>query len=744
MFEPLEIQFALLFVSAFIIGLLAWINVRRSEHLVSRSAVVAIGILWGAFCTIQYWMLGPFSALGQSDEHNALIPWLYFLTQVHDGSLFAHGYSGGIDATVGMDAGTQYVSVHRILFTALPPWLAILTLKLGAIGLAYSGGYGIARVGLGLEREKGIIIGLLASVGNLLIMGWAVSSTGWSIALLPVVFHVVCLRTDRQHYHLWVFVLALLYAASTTVKYLPALYVALLIGALLLPPKKTGRFAVGCALFGLVCLLNWLDVLYAFIQLAPESARANAAPALFPPHLALLYTIRYHADFLILPVGIVALGILAVRGDRFVFRAVPAFALAVGLGVVLSYVNWRTLGVPYLYAYRWTLLSEGYVLIVLIITARAMSNLDWAVPHRLWHLRLPPLSVAYFSTIAVLAAADHKALDIIRYQYYGGQAHLTRTAYLSDCNWRPREPFRVVTAPSLFAPNTPNAYNLNTFDGDSNNFSQRKNLYFGLAVNRPAKPLENPTHNWLNVPSDASVLGTTVNLDALRVANVRFVLSGRKLDDPGLTLVSQTCSGGPFLGVNHQFEKWLRSWAPRAATNTPFIYEIPKAWPRVFVPTEFQVSAAAINDPTYYSELLGSPVEPIALFSRTDAYLLRDRKLLPDAYVLMGYRIVPNGFDIEVALRRQAATGLVVVNAPYSRLWHATSGGHSVSVVPANGIHMALILEDINGLIELRYERHTLATAARKFIEGFWVRGGGLRSFLAEDTRSEKVLGHDA
>src|SRR5262249_26087092 len=138
------------------------VNVRQPQAP-TRFSVVVIGFLLCAFCTAEYWMLGPLSALGGQDELYFCVPWLYFLTHVMQPGVYAHAYAGGIDALTVAD-GTQYISLHRLLFAVLPLWLAILTVKAGAIAAGYAGGYRVARTGFGLTRDKAVVAAVIAGV----------------------------------------------------------------------------------------------------------------------------------------------------------------------------------------------------------------------------------------------------------------------------------------------------------------------------------------------------------------------------------------------------------------------------------------------------------------------------------------------------------------------------------------------------------------------------------------------------
>lgn len=717
--HPWEVRFVWICLGVFLGGLLLWFNIFRTNQPLSRRGAVAIGAFWTAFCTVEYWLLGPLSAIGFPDEYHSVIPWNYFLTHNHMGGAYAHGYAGGLDATAGMAAGTQYLSVERLAFSALPLWGTILFMKAGAFALAFSGGYRLVRSAFRVTRGKAVVIALVASGGHIYNFGWVMGGIGWAMALLPWVFYFLCLRSDRRWYFGSLVLLAIIYSGSTGITHsLPALAVAVVISCVLLPPTRPWRFVLGAVVFGSVAILNWLGVLIAVLQLSAESARATTVPRI----LTLMEQLVGHYDVITVPISLVALAILAVHRDQFVWRALSAMALAVYLGTVLSWIDWESTNIKVLAAYRWSLVSDGHILPALIILARALSILNRDSEKRIAWLRLPPLAGVYFASVVVLSASYFKALNILNYQYYGGQAIFSRVALLAECPWRPADPFRVVTVPSLFSPATATAYGLDTFDGASNNFPIRSGWFFGMAVTKPPNSRQNATYHFINLPAGATDLATTVNLDGLRIANVRYVLSDRPLSDSNLTLVSDRCTGGPNFGVSQPLAKRLTNWAPKALVTKLYIYELSGAWPRAFVPTEVRVSLSSSDQLSFYEELLESTERRIALVSRADAGALVGTRPSPSAYALADLRLIPDGFDLIVARRPEAGAspGMIVINAPYSRFWRARTSGRELIIVPVNGIQMGVVLEGTGESVEVRYDRPLLSTVLGRMATFPW------------------------
>ena len=699
--DPNQVLYVCAGLGALVFGALLWWNIFRTDAPLSRRGVIFLGVAWIAVGTFEYWIFGTHSALGRPDEYNVSIPWIYYQTHFHDGGLYAHGFAGGVDAKAGAAFGGEYLSLERLFFGALPLWLALSVMNIGAIGLGYAGGYRLARSALKLTRGKAMVVGLIASGTHLANLAWAAGGIGWAIALMPWGVYLLGLRTARRWYFPTVLGFALIYSGSTSIIHsLPAFFVGLLACCLFFRPAHPGRFLFGCILLGVVAVLNWSDVIYALMQTGSESARTNVINT--PP--GLLEHLRLNADVLVLPAGLVALVVFVFRRDRLGLLAVAAFWLVFASGHILGALNWRATGLNLVAAYRWDLVSDGCFVVGLVVVGRVLALQDWSASRWIGPVRLPPFAGIYFAGLAVLALAHHKAINLVNYRYYGGAALFTEAPLLASPAWRDREPFRVVTEYGLFAPGTTNAYGLDTFDGSVQAFSMRRNKYYGWALLQPRNPAPHTHVHFLILPAAATEVGSHWDLAGLRVANVRYVLSARRLTDPGLKLVAGQDAPAPAASGR-------RHWAPKESVGAVYVYENAGAWPRAFVPARVSPSVASIQDEAFYRELLADTTVPAMLVARDDAPRLAGPLPSPAAVRLEKFQLVRNGFDLTVAPVQPAAParGVVVINAPYSSFWQATAGGQPRVIVPVNGIHLAVILEPGDRAVTVRYTRQSLA-----------------------------------
>ncbi len=688
--------------------LFIWWNLPRSGRQLGRSGVIAIGAVWTAACTFEYWLLGPHSAMGRGDTFYVSVPWLYYTTHIHEGGAYAHAYAGGVDAGAGVALGVQAFSIERLIYSALPPWMAISVMNIGAISLAYAGGYRVARKAFELSRGKAAIVGIVASGTHYFNLASVTGGLGWGTAFLPWGFYLLCLRADRPRYFATVGLFALLYSGATGIIHsLPAFFSGLLISSCFLPWKNRLRLLLACMLFALICVLNWVDLLYAFVQFGGESARSNATI----PLSTLREHLSEHWNVLLFPAGLFALATFVWRRDRRGICMVFAFWASYAIGHVLALLPWQATGIPFFAAYRWPLVSEGYLLVGLLMVSRVLTLLEWSPPWRIHKLLLPSFSAFYFPALAVLAVAHHQLITVQTYRENLGVSTLTQAPLLGSEAWRAPEPFRVVTDYALLPPGLVTAYRLDTFDGSVQAFSRRQNSFYGWAVLRPPDPTPHTHVHFLRMPRDSALFATNVNLDALRIANVRYILSARPLADPTVRLVAHHVDPPPDPST---FAGWLRRWAPGESVHSVYISEIESAWPRAFAPSAIDVARHGIEGPAFYDELLARSTTPSMLIAPDDLGRLHGVMPVVGVVQLQSFCLTPDGFDLTLApgpVTDPGLSGAVVVNAPYSALWQATSRGKSLPVVPVNGIHMAVVAGPDDRQVELRYQRRTLRTA---------------------------------
>jgi hypothetical protein len=170
------------------------------------------------------------------------------------------------------------------------------------------------------------------------------------------------------------------------------------------------------------------------------------------------------------------------------------------------------------------------------------------------------------------------------------------------------------------------------------------------------------------------------NLDLLALDNVRYVLSGVKLDDPRLRQVAAP-------GVQPQpimsRRRWLAQLLGAPIVSRYYVYELAGALPRAFVVSSLRSFATR---GTLLDALASAPVGDLgstAFFEATDG---------PLPPVSGGGTAGPmriRGDRRDIVVRADAATVLVVTEQ-YNRYWTATVDGSAVRIVPVDGAFMAV------------------------------------------------------
>jgi hypothetical protein len=181
-----------------------------------------------------------------------------------------------------------------------------------------------------------------------------------------------------------------------------------------------------------------------------------------------------------------------------------------------------------------------------------------------------------------------------------------------------------------------------------------------------------------------------VDLDRLRLGNVGYLVSVLPLTGEGIEQVSGPKDGQtpprrdePMLAKIKGFLKLL------ADPGEVYVYKIANPLPRVWL-------ADGLSKAESYEDRL-----TLALARKA---VLADPALMPSPMSgkLLYIKAVKDGYDIEV---EAPEGGTLLVNVPFNRYWQAESEGKSLSIAPANDLHLAIGLPPGARKITLRYRR---------------------------------------
>jgi len=179
------------------------------------------------------------------------------------------------------------------------------------------------------------------------------------------------------------------------------------------------------------------------------------------------------------------------------------------------------------------------------------------------------------------------------------------------------------------------------------------------------------------------------NVEALRLLNVKYVLSDRRLDEE-----------------HEGLERVIKS-------NNHWIFRVVEHLPRVFCASDvvFHDDEAGIMD--HYQDLLGNYDEPLVLSGPNE-----HRRYEGECRVL-DLEVFTQGLEATV---ETDATRYLVVPYAFNGNWGVTLNGREGDILKANGYHMAVEIPAGTTRLELRYANGLNRVAAGIFI----VAAGGL------------------
>jgi hypothetical protein len=310
---------------------------------------------------------------------------------------------------------------------------------------------------------------------------------------------------------------------------------------------------------------------------------------------------------------------------------------------------------------------------------------------------------------------------------------------------KPCSPFRVASItgggpPSIFYPNFVNAYGLESFDAYENIFPQRFGRYFleTIAPNRDAYNaayignfIDKKSYELNVVSSFAFIFGAgdhlsqLVNINLLSLANVKYIISPRALNDASLRLVSSPADtidqefpwvAKAFRKVISPLKKISRFFGDdfnyhinladqTLATNfhgkKMYIYENTQVLPRAFIVYKTQVQ----DQQNVWSALARAGLNEL----QTTAYIeskessLSIDNTLPKKHEIESIEwqvYAPNHLKMKGIA---AATGIVVLSNSYSKHWKVHVNGVETKTIIVDGAFTGIPVKEGLFEVEMRY-----------------------------------------
>jgi hypothetical protein len=669
----------------------------------------------------EFFVLGPSSFVKMDDEGDYIVPFLEYVTGARELGKFSPDFMGGIDLYSATATGMQYVNWDNIWFSLFPVWVAILLHKASVLTVGLTGVYLLLRKLCKLPPVLSILFACLYCVTPQ--RDGVTLNVGVGFFLLPLSIYILVGRLEGRRYFLPVLGFCLLSATTPITHVLPSIIDATIAAWVVLGCRRPLRLVAGLMIVVSASLINWHEVIWAGVLTSGDSYRASAdAYEVLQDNLPkALESLRwYHYALWIVPIAILAW-----------FRDRRAYRLGAGAITILTLyfapflMPWEDLGLA-------TLRYISYDSFKPAIQAVSLIGIGWAAVHleANWprHMRvvgrLTPVNLVFCAVVAFMVY--QKSLYLRQFLAIGGQAQYHAIDNLGNPDWLGSEPVRTVAVGFRYPARNiiEGAYGLEGFGGKFNIYPRSVSEFWNFGVARPddhkldlfpAIPFQ---YEYLDRDTNRVDIERLADLNLLAAANVGFIASEYPLESDALTLVSgppedaPAYSGRPstLSDLAGRLDKLLA----RAISGGPiYIYAVPGVLPRAY---------GARGVETYRAGEM-SVRDRLANVSRHAA----DRVILveqgsaarigrPDGVVRVdGLTYGIDRITIDVSA---PSSGIVVLNAPYSRFWKVLADGSETPVVPANHVQMAIPVPAGANRIEMLYCRPMLREIAARWLAG--------------------------
>lgn len=673
--------------------------------------IALLSLAFGFILYFEFFALGSSSFINFDNEGDYSNPIFNYLSTAPSDEVFSHAFGGGNDLYSMTMIGMQYFSVEKILFSLFPHWVAVFFHKYFIYLIGLSGAYILARDSAQCSKFTAIAIALFYTASFFRLIDHSIAH-GAGRSLFPLAIYVCVSRLDKNHYFLGVAAFSLLAMTVSPTHVFLGLIFSIVAGAILLGKIRPLKISATLLILTAAVLVNWHEVIYAMKEMVPFSARGlyglavnwTVSDALINGATG-LYVFKYP-----LLISILSFAVFVVRKDPFA----PRVPLTLG-ALILGYTVLRT--------FPWDWINLGLVKGLSIHTSlESMTALFIPMAARAAYLlekdriALPRFAKSIsvggvFLAGAVAGVIWFKGVHLSKYLYYGGQSQFHSIENLTNRDWAPDEPFRVITIrhqrpePMIAA----GFYGMDTFDSSTNLTPAPIIRYWNLSVRPPGQMKEHMPRvmleygQWSSEKRSLNISGL-VNLDMLGIANVGFVLSPVPLHGGGVKKVS-----GPdddtfsiFRGLNTMAEKWgyFRHRLRKIMRyGKIYVYRLPQSLPRVFSATAVKRVADGLSDEALLRHVEKEALQRVIFVREKQSSALNQS---PEKLLVEDYRLVTNGFDIQVDA---PDGGVLVINVAYLPFWKAWADEKPVAVVQANMVHMAVAVPPGTQKVTLRYRR---------------------------------------
>ena len=403
-------------------------------------------LVWAAAWLFEYYFLGENSYIHMDDEGDHFIPYYLNIINNHLGGQFGHRFAGGNDIYIGLSPSIQLVSPELFWLEYLPIWVAVLLHKAIIVSVGFWGSYLLCHKTVKVDALTCIAVAALFTVSthNLVYITYSIGS---SLCFLPMAIWIIVARSDERHYWRYslpfVVVLAL-YLDPAHV--LEATFAGIGLAAFMLR-KINPRVMLSLAILLLAELINWAEPIYAMAIMSPLTDRGNFVDSGFhftsQLQTAFQSVIVRTGENRSIYLAFGSLTVLWLSRDRMVWRWAAGVIGIIPLYMFTILFPFHKVGLAAL-----NNLSHHYLL--LSITALMLLPLASAAETTLipksWNAaKWPNVGSKLILALAIGMLAHFKVYNFSNLLYHGGQSQYQGIATLAATNWRPQEPFRVIT-----------------------------------------------------------------------------------------------------------------------------------------------------------------------------------------------------------------------------------------------------------------------------------------------------------
>ena len=668
---------------------------RMDFRLETRGGVWRTAALWLSVSLLEFYALGPFSFLYYLVDANALT-FQYFLSNNHDGGTFVPQIGGGLDAAL-IQSGPQYVQPEKLLMAIFPIWVVAFLHKLMVAGLGFSGAYLLARRLGGGTRTASAALGGIFTLSHFYLLNFS-AEFGTGFAAIPWGVYACVVAPRGRYFWQWTLAAAIILSFAPPTKVFPALLVAVVGGMILSPPQNFRRPLKAFALIVALSVLNWHEVLFGYLLLTPLTARGYLAANDINVLTESLNALWNHLLDIWVPslLYAISLGVLVRRKDAMTAKAFGVFGWFAGAFLIADLFPWETIGLAFLNRLEHGYMRLAFLTLLVPVAAQALKSRS---------LRMDLALVA----LAVGMLIWNKGINVSKLLAFGGQKNIYGYENLKHPTWAVKQDFRVITLFDIPNPNVVGEYyGIDTFDGYALLNPKPWNDYWFAIKRKPITHSRGATRaglDWRYWNGATFDVGAFLDLDLLRIANVRYILSGLPLKGNGIRLVSAP-DDGTYMKVRKSFfdkhldymaYRWRRIFEP----GEHFIYELSASLPRVFAGSGVETVGNDLVAKAFFRRFA------IAALAKKTVVRNRHAEFLAGAGTLrvLSYKKVPDGYDIAVDAPNG---GTLVINNHYLPFWKAWANGKLLTIVPANAIHMAIAAPPGARDITVRYSRPLL------------------------------------